>query len=193
MVLSLNMCLINVFAFEQESNAYITNRIGDVDGNAIVNAHDAYLTLKNCANFKEFSKTDFYVMDINNDNKITAYDARQILRMSAKLDVETKVYIPAFGSQFIVQNLSCDELHTWVCEIDLLSTYGSLENFVVEKETSANVSEFQDGYTNNRFMLKAMSPGKYLVCFKLVNTETNMTVDSFNFKINIYPTGGAKS
>ena len=61
--------------------------IGDVDGDATVNANDARLVLRAAAKLDTLEGIFAAAADVNGDNGINAIDARGILRAAAKLDV----------------------------------------------------------------------------------------------------------
>ena len=59
---------------------------GDVNGDGLVTAADARLTLRNSAGIQELFDKALTAADFNGDSTVTAADARLILRYSAKLD-----------------------------------------------------------------------------------------------------------
>lgn len=59
---------------------------GDADGNGVVNAADARLTLRVSAKLESLSDNAKNAADVDNDSRITAADARKILRVVAELE-----------------------------------------------------------------------------------------------------------
>lgn len=80
---------------EEESDAEVACRLGDVNFDGFVNAADARLTLRISAQLDVPTDEEFIAANVIVDEKVTAGDARLILRVSAKLAEESDFGVAA--------------------------------------------------------------------------------------------------
>ena len=76
----------SIYTYPVAAAAQATSTLGDVNGNGIVTAADAMLTLRVAISLITFTDTQRAIADVNFDGNITAVDALIILRTAAGLN-----------------------------------------------------------------------------------------------------------
>lgn len=151
---------------------------GDVDGNGVVDAEDAFLALRYSVNLVDLDDDQIRLADLNGDGRVSASDSVLILRRSLGLDVEEEEeeeYEPT-DVVSLDDRTQVAELKGWAPK-DVIERVGPL--FTADQErtgilASVSLAQFivESGYGQSKLSLEANN------CFGMKGSLSGNTWES---------------
>lgn len=159
---------------------------GDLNFDEKVTAHDARICLRAAAQLENLTGSQFFAADVFGTNKITAMNARKILRVSAKIDTFDSYELTLSLREGIVVKTpaSDDSSYQWVSYVSVTNGFGNTTDIAGEENEVGLILEKDEHASPDYTAIFTDTLGNYTVLFRLENEEHNVK-NSFEIKLKV--------